>query len=137
MSRCLHGTLAHSLPKLFSMLSRLFGMLAQRVACPVTGTCTKTWNSSAWSTYLHTNDKKMNNLRMKTSVFGNKHDTLHLLVQEMVDNIPEDKKWECPECASVKIERRKVAVERARLKRVAQGRALVRSAMQYSSHFSI
>ena len=50
-------------------------------------------------------------------------------LQEMVDNIPEDKKWECPECASVKIERRKVAVERARLKRVAQGRALVRSAM--------
>ncbi|KAL0019631.1 hypothetical protein WJX77_005620 [Trebouxia sp. C0004] len=47
------------------------------------------------------------------------------LTQEMVDNIPEDKKWECPECASVKIERRKVAVERARLKRVAQGRALV------------
>ncbi len=55
----------------------------------------------------------------------------------MVDNIPEDKKWECPECASVKIERRKVAVERARLKRVAQGRALVRSATQCCSHFPI
>jgi len=37
--------------------------------------------------------------------------TKRLLMQEMVDNIPEDKKWECPECASVKIERRKVAVE--------------------------
>ena len=59
-----------------------------------------------------------------------------LMLQEMVDNIPEDKKWECPECASVKIERRKVAVERARLKRVAQGRALTRSAMQCFSHFS-
>ena len=63
--------------------------------------------------------------------------TKDLLLQEMVDNIPEDKKWECPECASVKIERRKVAVERARLKRAAQGRALVRSAMQCSSHFPI
>ena len=54
----------------------------------------------------------------------------------MVDNIPEDKKWECPECTSLKNERRKVAVERARLKRVAQGRALIRSASTHVSFLS-
>ena len=62
--------------------------------------------------------------------------TKRLLLQDIMDNIPEDKKWECPECASVKIERRKVAVERARLKRVAQGRALVRSANAMLFSFS-
>ena len=35
----------------------------------------------------------------------------------------EDKKWECPECASLRNERRMVAQERARLKRAAQGKA--------------
>ena len=49
-------------------------------------------------------------------------------MQEMVDNIPEDKKWECPECASMKNERRKVAVERARQKRAALGKTLIRQA---------
>ena len=108
-------------------------------ACPVRLTCTKTWNSSAWSTYLHTNGSKINNSHMMTlfPATNTTFCTKDLLLQEMVDNIPEDKKWECPECASVKIERRKVAVERARLKRAAQGRALVRSAMHCSSHFSI
>ncbi len=147
MSWCLLGTLTHSLPKLFAMLSKEFGMLAQRVACPLRVTCTKTRSPSAGSTYMHTNSSKSTDLCMKTLYVGNKEvssgkqeGTSHaerLLMQEMVDNIPEDKKWECPECASVKIERRKVAVERARLKRVAQGRALPRSATQCCSHFPI
>lgn len=54
------------------------------------------------------------------------------LVQEDVDTM-EDKKWECPECASLRNERRLVAQERARLKRAAQGKAVARQALQTSS----
>ena len=49
-----------------------------------------------------------------------------LLLQEMVDNIPEGKKWECPECSAVRAERRKVALEKARQKRISQGVGLTR-----------
>ena len=49
------------------------------------------------------------------------------LVQEDVDTM-EDKKWECPECASLRNERRMMAQERARLKRAAQGKAVIRQA---------
>lgn len=85
---------------------------------------------------MHTNGLNTDKFCMKNPFLAKNMTPRPECLQEMVDNIPEDKKWECPECASVKIERRKVAVERARLKRVAQGRSLVRSATQYCFHSS-
>lgn len=43
----------------------------------------------------------------------------------MVDE-NQDKKWECPECSSHRNERRRLAAERARLKRTSQGKGLTR-----------
>lgn len=44
----------------------------------------------------------------------------------MVDE-NQDKKWECPECGSMRAERRNLAAQRARLKRSSQGKAIARS----------
>ena len=46
-------------------------------------------------------------------------------VKEMVDE-NQDKKWECPECSSMRAERRSLAAQRARLKRSSQGKAIGR-----------
>ena len=46
----------------------------------------------------------------------------------MVDE-NQDKKWECPECSSMRAERRSLAAQRARLKRSSQGKAIGRSVL--------
>ena len=63
------------------------------------------------------------------------NDALNVLlvaVQEMVDE-NQDKKWECPECSSMRAERRSLAAQRARLKRSSQGKAIARSVLSLST----